>query len=113
MRENEPVLLVFSAYEVEIILEKGEILCEKRQSILQSIDEGPSQGDCARREAHPSLCTHHRHRYGCLACWFSTCGNMLCQSREPVKNSRSAVKLSLKWLGTSENMQIVDDSATS
>ena len=33
MRANEPVLLVFSAYEVEIILEKGEILCEKRQSI--------------------------------------------------------------------------------
>jgi hypothetical protein len=31
MRENEPVLLVFSVCEGEIILEKGEILSEKRQ----------------------------------------------------------------------------------
>jgi hypothetical protein len=30
MRENEPVLLVFSVCEEEIILEKGEILSEKR-----------------------------------------------------------------------------------
>lgn len=39
---------------------------EQLESVLQSIDEGPSQGDCARREAHSSLCAHHRHRYGCL-----------------------------------------------
>jgi hypothetical protein len=32
MRENEPVLLVFSVCEGEIILEKGEILSEKRQT---------------------------------------------------------------------------------
>ncbi len=31
MRENKPVLLVLSAYDEEIILEKGEILSEKRQ----------------------------------------------------------------------------------
>ena len=30
MQENEPVLLVFSVCEGEIILEKGEILSEKR-----------------------------------------------------------------------------------
>lgn len=29
MRENEPVLLVLSVCDGEIILEKGEILCEK------------------------------------------------------------------------------------
>src|ERR1700676_5824982 len=32
MRENEPVLLVLSVCDGEIILEKGEILCEKCQS---------------------------------------------------------------------------------
>jgi len=31
MRENEPVLLVLSVCDGEIILEKGEILCEKCQ----------------------------------------------------------------------------------
>jgi hypothetical protein len=31
MRENEPVLLVLSICDGEIILEKGEILSEKRQ----------------------------------------------------------------------------------
>jgi hypothetical protein len=31
MRENEPVLLVLSVCDGEIILEKGEILSEKRQ----------------------------------------------------------------------------------
>jgi hypothetical protein len=31
MRENKPVLLVPSVYDEEIILEKGEILSEKRQ----------------------------------------------------------------------------------
>jgi len=31
MRENEPVLLVLSVCAGEIILEKGEILSEKRQ----------------------------------------------------------------------------------
>ena len=30
MRENEPVLLVLSVCDGEIILENGEILCEKR-----------------------------------------------------------------------------------
>jgi hypothetical protein len=30
MRENEPVLLVLSVYDGEIILEKGEMLSEKR-----------------------------------------------------------------------------------
>jgi len=30
MRENEPVLLVLSIYDGKMILEKGEILCEKR-----------------------------------------------------------------------------------
>jgi hypothetical protein len=30
MRENKLVLLVFSVYDGEIILEKGEILSEKR-----------------------------------------------------------------------------------
>lgn len=34
MRENEPVLLVLSVYDGEIILENGEILCEKRQELL-------------------------------------------------------------------------------
>lgn len=33
--------------------------------------------------------------------------------REPVEYSGRVVMLSLKWLGTSENMQIVDNSATS
>jgi hypothetical protein len=32
MRENEPVLLVLSVCDREIILEKGEILSEKRQT---------------------------------------------------------------------------------
>jgi len=32
MRENEPVLLVLSVCDGEIILEKGEILSEKRQT---------------------------------------------------------------------------------
>ena len=31
MRENEPVLLVLSVCDGEVILENGEILCEKRQ----------------------------------------------------------------------------------
>ncbi len=31
MRENEPVLLVFSVYAGEIIFEKGEKLSEQRQ----------------------------------------------------------------------------------
>jgi hypothetical protein len=39
MRENEPVLLVFSVCEGEIILEKGEILSEKRQMPNWSIHE--------------------------------------------------------------------------
>ena len=34
MRENEPVLLVLSVCEEEIILEKGEILSKKRQEGL-------------------------------------------------------------------------------
>ncbi len=34
MRENEPVLLVFSVCEGEIILEKGEILSEKRHVVV-------------------------------------------------------------------------------
>ena len=34
MRENEPVLLVLSVCDGEIILEKGEILCEKCQAAL-------------------------------------------------------------------------------
>jgi len=33
MRENEPVLLVLSAFRCEIILEKGEILSEKRHLV--------------------------------------------------------------------------------
>ena len=37
MRENKPVLLVLSAYDGEIILEKGEILSEKRQKPLALI----------------------------------------------------------------------------
>ena len=32
--KNEPVLLVFSVCEGEIILEKGEILSEKRQALI-------------------------------------------------------------------------------
>ncbi len=35
MRENEPVLLVLSVCDGEIILEKGEILSEKRQTVPQ------------------------------------------------------------------------------
>jgi len=34
MRENEPVLLVLSVCDGEIIFEKGEILCEKCQPLL-------------------------------------------------------------------------------
>jgi hypothetical protein len=39
MRENEPVLLVLSVCNGEIILEKGEILSEKRhnRSLLQAL----------------------------------------------------------------------------
>ncbi len=33
MRENEPVLFVLSVCDREIILEKGEILSEKRQTV--------------------------------------------------------------------------------
>ena len=40
MRENEPVLLVLSVCDGEIILEKGEILCEKCQALM-------------RRDIHP------------------------------------------------------------
>ena len=40
MRENEPVLLVFAVCEGEIILEKGEILSEKRQVLDGSNLEG-------------------------------------------------------------------------
>jgi len=36
MRENEPVLLVLSVCDGEIILEKGEILCEKYQRLRLS-----------------------------------------------------------------------------
>lgn len=36
MRENGPVLPVLSAYDGEIILEKGEILCEKRHQRMFS-----------------------------------------------------------------------------
>ena len=36
MRENEPVLLVFSVCEGEIILEKGEILSEKRHMPMRN-----------------------------------------------------------------------------
>ena len=35
MRENEPVLLVLSVCDGEIILEKGEILCEKCQKLVE------------------------------------------------------------------------------
>jgi hypothetical protein len=35
MRENKPVLLVLSVCDGEIILEKGEILCEKRQQSIK------------------------------------------------------------------------------
>ncbi len=35
MRENEPVLLVLSACDEEIIFEKGKILSEKRHSLKQ------------------------------------------------------------------------------
>jgi hypothetical protein len=34
MQENEPVLLVLSVCDGEIILEKGEILCEKCHKLL-------------------------------------------------------------------------------
>ena len=34
IRENEPVLLVLSVCDGEIILEKGEILCEKCQLVF-------------------------------------------------------------------------------
>jgi hypothetical protein len=37
MRENEPVLLVFSVCDGEIILEKGEILSEKRHPRMQKL----------------------------------------------------------------------------
>ena len=49
MRENEPVLLVFSVCEGEIILEKGEILFEKRQSSLTLVRFQQDMGmhDCA------------------------------------------------------------------
>ena len=36
IRENEPVLLVLSVCDGEIILEKGEILCEKCQQLSLS-----------------------------------------------------------------------------
>ena len=41
MRENEPVLLIFSVCEEEIILEKGEILSEKRHSSPPPIPKIP------------------------------------------------------------------------
>jgi len=42
MRENEPVLLVLSVCDGEIILEKGEILCEKCQKDI--CDDSNSRG---------------------------------------------------------------------
>ena len=37
MRENEPVLLVLSVCDGKIILEKGEILYEKCQTVVSSL----------------------------------------------------------------------------
>ena len=46
MRENEPVLLVLSVCDGEIILEKGEILCEKCHTcwieVIQTVWTGQS-----------------------------------------------------------------------
>ncbi len=39
MRENEPVMLVLSVCDGEILLEKGEMLSEKRQRITPSAFE--------------------------------------------------------------------------
>jgi hypothetical protein len=43
MRENKPILLVLSAYDGEIILEKGEILSEKRQGRARVVSDLPSE----------------------------------------------------------------------
>ena len=40
MRENEPVLLVLSVCDGKIILEKGEILCEKCHAAMWYDDHG-------------------------------------------------------------------------
>ena len=46
MRENEPVLLVLSVYDGEIILENGEILCEKRHVLTVFIGPNRSVPHC-------------------------------------------------------------------
>ena len=54
MRENEPVLLVLSVCDGGIILEKGEILCEKCQVGVAS--NGPIHVDGSRvgdESSHP------------------------------------------------------------
>jgi hypothetical protein len=61
MRENEPVLLVLSVCDRGIILEKDEILSEKRHS--------GGRIETGVQRAQQSVSSQRRARPLCLSCW--------------------------------------------